>query len=354
MGVKVREKRGKLYLDIYHGGKRSWEALHLTLTSDKMQNKEIRRLAEVCRSKRETQLLAAAWDIQDPVAGKMRLATYLEDYAKTYGSPGNVRNLIFHVKEFPGGETVLISQVSPRWVESFLKYLLSKNKITGEPLSQNSVVTYMAVFKGALKAAVAHNIITQDPSAPVETPGKIEQEMVYLDIEELQSMAEVRTDDPYSAEVRRAFLFACYTGLRVSDIETITWGKISFNPMQIIKAQKKTKALAYIPLGKSAQSLIIDGAKHEPDELIFRIAEHCRNRSYKYLKVWTKQAGVKKNIAWHTARRTFATMAFENGVDIYTVAKLLGHKGLNQVARYAKVTDKLRREAIAMLPEIDL
>ena len=43
MSVKVREKRGKLYLDIYLGGKRSWEALHLTLTSDKTQNKEIMR-----------------------------------------------------------------------------------------------------------------------------------------------------------------------------------------------------------------------------------------------------------------------------------------------------------------------
>jgi hypothetical protein len=50
MGVKIREKRGKLYLDIYAGGRRAWEALHLTLTSDKKQNKEIMRLAEICRS----------------------------------------------------------------------------------------------------------------------------------------------------------------------------------------------------------------------------------------------------------------------------------------------------------------
>jgi hypothetical protein len=57
MSVKVWEKRGKLYLDIYIGGKRTWEALRLTLTPDRAQNKEIMRFAEICRSKRETQLL---------------------------------------------------------------------------------------------------------------------------------------------------------------------------------------------------------------------------------------------------------------------------------------------------------
>jgi site-specific recombinase XerD len=47
-------------------------------------------------------------------------------------------------------------------------------------------------------------------------------------------------------------------------------------------------------------------------------------------------------------------MALENGVDIYTVSKLLGHTNINQMAKYAKVTDKLRREAIAALPELIL
>jgi hypothetical protein len=70
MSVKVREKRGKLYLDTYLGGKRAWEALGLALTGDKAQNKEIYRLAEICRSKRETQLLTGSWNIQDPVSSK--------------------------------------------------------------------------------------------------------------------------------------------------------------------------------------------------------------------------------------------------------------------------------------------
>jgi site-specific recombinase XerD len=60
---------------------------------------------------------------------------------------------------------------------------------------------------------------------------------------------------------------------------------------------------------------------------------------------------VPKEITWHLARKTFATQALKNKADIYTVAKLLGHKSFGQVARYASVTDALKREAVARLPD---
>jgi hypothetical protein len=56
--------------------------LNLTLTADREQNKEIMRLADMCRSKREMQVLAGAWDIQDPITNKKKLMTFLEECAK--------------------------------------------------------------------------------------------------------------------------------------------------------------------------------------------------------------------------------------------------------------------------------
>jgi site-specific recombinase XerD len=107
-------------------------------------------------------------------------------------------------------------------------------------------------------------------------------------------------------------------------------------------------------LGPSAQKLILDGKEHDPGERIFNLAEHKREASYGYLEEWAKEANIKKRIGWHTARRTFATLALENGADPVTVARLLGHKNLDQVMKYAKATDKLKREAISALPEVSL
>jgi integrase len=348
VSVKVREKRGKLYLDVYHAGKRTWEALHLTLTKDKAQNKEIMRHAEICRSKREMQLLSGAWDLQDPVASKKRLIPYLEEYTKHYASPGIVRSCIYQIKKYRNGEALLVSQVSVKWFEDFQNHLLHDTA-----LAIASVCAYTKVLRAVLKKAVVDNIILRNPAEAVPALSPPETELIFLNATELQRLADVKPRGNAAAEVWRAFLFACQTGLRVSDIETLTWRQIESSPAQIIKRQKKTKNPVYIPLSGTAQELIGSGQEHSPDEKIFSLPKD-RSSTYKDLKKWAKEAGVTKNVTWHTARRTFATLALENGVDGYTVAKLLGHVSINQVAKYAKVTDGLRRKAIAALPAIRL
>jgi hypothetical protein len=70
MGVKIRVNRKKLYLDIYANGRRKWESLGLTLTSDEQQNKEVMRTAELCRSKREIQTVEEKWGLDSKGGGE--------------------------------------------------------------------------------------------------------------------------------------------------------------------------------------------------------------------------------------------------------------------------------------------
>jgi integrase len=193
----------------------------------------------------------------------------------------------------------------------------------------------------------------RNPAEAVPAFSAPETELIFLNATELQRLADVKPQGGVAAEVWRAFLFACQTRFRVSDIETLTWRQIESSPAQIIKRQKKTRNPVYIPLSETAQILSTVGRNIAPDEKIFSLPKD-KCSTYKKLKKWAKAAGVTKNVTWHTARRTFATLALENGVDGYTVAKLLGHVSINQVAKYAKVTDGLRRKAIAALPAIRL
>jgi integrase len=349
MGVKIREKFGKLYLDIYHGGKRKWESLNLTITKDKAQNKEVYRLAEICRSKRETQLLTGEWGINDPVASKIRLITFLEKHAKDYSSPVTMKSFIYHVKKYNSGDTVLVSQITPKWVGDFQEYLEKKSG-----LAQISAAHYSKILRASLKKAVKENIIMRNPCETVNPIKEPETDLIYLNMNELQKLANTKLDDYKDNEIRRAFLFACHTGLRVCDLETITWGDIETNPMQIIKRQVKTKTHVYIPLSGTAKKLINDKRIHKPDERVFNLPHDHRRQSYHIINRWVKAAGITKKIGWHTTRRTFATLALENKVDIYTLSKLLGQTSIKHTVKYAKVTDRLRREAAEALPEIKL
>ena len=66
-------------------------------------------------------------------------------------------------------------------------------------------------------------------------------------------------------------------------------------------------------------------------------------------KEWAKAAGIKKNISFHTARHTFATMMLTLGADIYTTSKLLGHSRISTTEIYAKIVDKKKDEAMGLI-----
>ena len=98
--------------------------------------------------------------------------------------------------------------------------------------------------------------------------------------------------------------------------------------------------------------MINNSIEYDPNDKVFSLLAKTKSQTNKYLIKWAIKAGISKPVWWHTARRTFATLALGNGVYIYTVAKLLGHRNIKQVVKYAQATDKLRRSAIDALPEI--
>ena len=53
------------------------------------------------------------------------------------------------------------------------------------------------------------------------------------------------------------------------------------------------------------------------------------------------------------ARHSFATIALENGADLYTVSKLLGHKEVTTTQIYTKVLDEGRKKAVELIPGIE-
>lgn len=59
--------------------------------------------------------------------------------------------------------------------------------------------------------------------------------------------------------------------------------------------------------------------------------------------------GITKQISFHTARHTFATMMLTLGADIYTTSKLLGHSRISTTEIYAKIIDKKKDEAMNLI-----
>jgi integrase len=352
MGVNIWVNRRQLYLDIYTRGERRREKLEgLALIGDRATDKETMRLAEVAKAKRAQQVFSAEWELVDTVAGDQTLYAYTEKRAEKAGRSRreSIQSALKHLKEFPGGATVRVSRITEKWLENFQDYLLRDRK-----LSAASAATYAGIIRVALKQAVKDRILLRNPAVGTAYIKVPEADRVWLNAEELRRLAGTPLEGVAGGEIRRAFVFACYTGLRISDIKSLTWGDIEYSPLQLIKRMQKTESKVYVPLNGTAWGIINDGALHDHRASVFPLLAGIDHCYYARLNQWARAAGISKRIGWHTARHTFAVLSLEAGAEIYTVSKLLGHKDLKTTQIYAKATDKLKRAAVDALPMVEL
>lgn len=128
------------------------------------------------------------------------------------------------------------------------------------------------------------------------------------------------------------FLFSCYTGLRFSDIVSITKDNFLFieDKVWLIYSSVKTDVHVRLPLfllfdGKSLP--IYERYKNNPWTL-FDMPVSSNSNVNKQLRRICKMANVDKKVSFHTARHTNATLLLYNGANITTVQKLLFVYGL--------------------------
>ena len=63
---------------------------------------------------------------------------------------------------------------------------------------------------------------------------------------------------------------------------------------------------------------------------------------------------INKHITFYSARHTNAVSLLENGADIYTASKLLGHREIRTTEIYAKIIDKKMKEAAYLIPRLNI
>ncbi len=346
MGVKIRQKGNKLYLDTYWQGRRTWKALKLTLGNNAELNKEALRLAEIIRQKQELQLVSGEHGIIDSVGARRTVVEYARELAEGHGTGDHLHRVIKYLEDY--GKGIQLQAVNIRWVEGFQKYLLSQN------ISKRTASHMYKALGRILTRAVQDLLILKNPAENLRGISVPETIPDYLTAEDLETLAGTSLRGDLGAEIKKAFFFACLTGLRIGDIRSLTWGEIRRETLQILKRQHKTGRIVTIPLNQTAWDLIKTEEIPRHDTPVFPLVSTTGADTNKYLREWTERAGIGKRVGWHTARRTFGTLILESGADFSTVSRLLGHSGIQITARYAQSTDTAKRKAVEGLPEIKM
>ena len=349
--IKLRKKqisgnRMSYYLDIYNNGKRYYEFLKLYSTNDKTQNKEIQRLAESIRAKKEIELRSASYGFTPEHKSKVNFIDYMNNLAETKNFAGKklLKCSIHNIEKY-SHNGIQLNSIDENWIRGFEEFLLKKQ------LSNSTIIDYMIALRVTLNTAVRERLIPNTPFVYYKQITKPTQsKRNYLVFEEITKL-----NDTFCKEevIKTAFLFSCYTGLRISDIINLQWENIKDNQLEI--RQIKTKNLLYLPMNQTAIDLLNQhrgNIYNLGNEKVFDLP--CLATILKHLRVWVRSAGINKHITTHCARHTFATLLLSQGVDLYTVSKLMGHSSTSVTAIYAKIINKKKIDAVNKLPQLKI
>ena len=369
---KLKDGRISLSIEFYRGSEitedgkrkhlRSFENLDSYLINDpktakeKKENKEVLEFAENVVAIRKAEYAQGRFELKNTTKAKRVFLNFFADLTEekqtldSSNNYGNWYSTYQHLKKVVP-KNLTFDEIDENFIKKVRKYFerdaISKSKI---PLSQNSKYSYFNKFKAALRNAFDNGYLTINYASKVKSFEQAESQREYLTFDELQSLAKAECKYPI---LKKAFLFSCLSGLRWSDINAMVWSEVRDEGelSRINFRQIKTDGVEYLYISQQARELL--GERKNPQDRVFQGLKYGMTYNTEIIR-WCNRAAVPKHITFHSARHTNAVLLLENGADIYTVSKRLGHREIRTTAIYAKIVDKKMKEAAEMIPELNI
>ena len=372
--IKIRFKKlangnMSLYLDIYQNGKRQYEFLKLYLIpeeteADRRANEKTLQLAQTIQAQRVVQFNTDAHGISNKrERSKILLRDYITSLAlsKTGTTKDAFLTVAYHLERFDPSDRQ-IGKADKEYILDFIDYLKTaqiahteRNK--GKILSKTTQAYYFKCLKMALNEAVTDDIISINPILQIKKSyrpeAKKSAKREFLTSAELQKFAE--TQHPNDL-VKRAFMIGCLTGLRHCDIKQLKWANVGVTRKGIkciSIIQQKTDEAVDIPINHNILKWLPERGEAKKEDLVFK-GLLSLGRTNEILPKWALMAGINKHLTFHISRHTFAVTAIQNGIDLYTVSKLLGHQSITVTQIYTEVLDSTKQAAMNILDSINV
>ena len=237
-----------------------------------------------------------------------------------------------------------LKYINPEIVREFL-YEQSK-KVTGK--TQGRIISTLRSFYNFL---VLEKIAENNPIEDIDYP-KIDSKVPFVlstnQIDKIilqASLTKFGTRNQTMIEV----MYSC--GLRVSEVIEMKISNIFFDE-SLIKVMGKGKKERFVPLSGIAKKLLYNYIEFERKESKFdkqsvdivflnnRGGKLSRIMLYNIINDAALAAEINSKISPHTLRHSFATHLIENGADIISIQKMMGHENIVTTEKYLNVNKK--------------
>ena len=267
-------------------------------------------------------------------------------------SDRNLRDFIGNkgIKDIP------IATITESLFEQY-RFFLKKRGLKASTINTNLCWLSRLMFR-----AVSKRIIRCNPFENAKYE-KEEKKICFLQKSEVMKLMAMRMNDRDSELTRLMFVFSCFTGMAIADMENLEYRHIQTaadGQIYIRKERQKTKVEFIVPLHPVAEAIINRcrneqkrneeqrTLKEKGDSHVFN-CDCSRSVLNSKLSIVGKACGVRQRLSYHMARHTFGTMSLSAGIPIESIAKMMGHASISSTQIYAQVTDNKISEDIDRL-----
>ncbi|MCL2284418.1 MAG: tyrosine-type recombinase/integrase [Fibromonadales bacterium] len=246
----------------------------------------------------------------------------------------------------------------------FLKEDISPEKLKTDDIrewlwsfkeSKKAVATQsqaVACLKSFGKHLVRSTVLKHNPALAIKTPKKPQRLVSFL------SQKEVGRDKFDEGDLRARALFELLygAGLRISECAGLTWASFNFAE-ELVRVWGKGNKERIVPLTKDSMEWLNRYRDFQCSKAIpcfpknFVFSKDGEN-PYNIRKLYSDIHNLLRSTGWegkaspHVLRHTFATHLLENGADIVTVQRLLGHSNPNTTQIYTHVSAEKLKESL--------
>ena len=273
---------------------------------------------------------------------RVSMLEYVNNYVKKSGIKDKTKSAYQQMSKYliRYGDCT-IDEVTTSYLQGFVSYLQSCG------MSPGTVHLYFQKIACVLHDAYKNNLFDYRILQRVKRPKREQEKRGFLTEMDLKKLTKHRLSEKYN-NIQAMFLFSCMTGLRYGDIQGLRWKDVKHNGkhLQLEFHQQKTDTDEKVPLCAEAEALL-RSLKRNGEFVFGREANPTVNV---ILKKWCKEAKVKKNVSFHTARHTFCVLLLTKDVPIFTVQQLMCHSDIGSTKVYADLLNKNKIKAVRKLP----